>query len=153
MIELLILYLPLIADLCGVCGTGFFLKAEFIQCRKIYKTKRTDGISLTHYKDKIKALIFTMIAFGITGLWFSFMVLVCQFIIASYAIHLIKKYRPNLNENDYENHMMHLITLEDWRDSMKIAKKCNELNLPFTIDEHPTMEGKYTIYWVDKKEE
>ena len=85
----------LIADLAGVIGMGFFLKAEIFQLRKILRTKLTDGISRTAYRDKIWAIAATMICFGLTSLWLSFAVLFAEGIIIFTILQLMKKYGKN----------------------------------------------------------
>lgn len=82
----------LIADLAGVIGMGFFLKAEIFQLKKILRTKLTDGISRTAYRDKILAIVVTMICFGLTTLWFSFAVLLTEGVIVFIILQLMKKY-------------------------------------------------------------
>ena len=82
----------LIADLAGVIGMGFFLKAEIFQLRKILRTKLTDGISHTAYRDKLLAIIVTMLCFWLTSLWFSFAVLFAEGIIVLIILQLMKKY-------------------------------------------------------------
>ena len=82
----------LIADSAGVIGMGFFLKAEIFQLRKILRTKLTDGISRTAYRDKIWAIVATMTCFGLTSLWLSFTVLFAEGIIIFIILQLMKKY-------------------------------------------------------------
>lgn len=82
----------LIADLAGVIGMGFFLKAEIFQLRKILRTKMTDGISRTAYTDKLLAITATMFCFWLTSLWLSFIVLFVEGVIAFVILHLMKKY-------------------------------------------------------------
>lgn len=83
----------LIADLAGVVGMGFFLKAEIFQLRKILRTKIVRGLSYTAHKDKFKAIVATMLCFWLTSLWFSFVVLCVQGVIVSMTLHFMKKYR------------------------------------------------------------
>ena len=82
----------LIADIAGVIGMGFFLKAEIFQLRKILRTKLTDGISRTAYTDKLLAIAATMFCFGLTSLWFSFIVLFAEGVVASIILRLMRKY-------------------------------------------------------------
>jgi len=82
----------LIADIFGVIGMGFFLKAEVFQLKKILRTKLTDGISRTAYRDKLWAIVATMFCFGLTALWLSFVVLFAEGVIAFIILHLMKKY-------------------------------------------------------------
>jgi len=82
----------LIADLAGVIGMGFFLKAEIFQLKKILRTKITHGISHTAYRDKLLAITATMLCFGLTSLWLSFAVLFAEGIIVFIILKLIKKY-------------------------------------------------------------
>lgn len=82
----------LIADLAGVLGMGFFLKAEIFQLRKILRTKTVKGISRTAYRDKLWAIAATMTCFGLTTLWFSFAVLFAEGIIIFIILRLMKKY-------------------------------------------------------------
>lgn len=83
----------LIADLAGVIGMGFFLKAEVFQLKKILRTKTIKGISRTAYVDKLLAILATMVCFWLTSLWFSFAVLFAEGVIAFIILHLMKKYR------------------------------------------------------------
>jgi len=81
----------LIADAAGVIGMGFFLKAEIFQLKKILRTKMIRGISRTAYRDKLLAIIATLICFGLTSLWFSFTVIFMEGIVAFIIIRLIKR--------------------------------------------------------------
>lgn len=83
----------LIADIAGVIGMGWFLKAEIFQLRKILRTKTVEGISRTAYRDKMSAIVATMICFGLTSLWLSFAVLFAEGIIVFIVIRLMKKYK------------------------------------------------------------
>jgi hypothetical protein len=83
----------LIADLMGVLGMSYFLKAEIMQLRKILRTKVVHGISRTAYKDKLLAIAATMICFGLTTLWLSFVVLFAEGVIAFIILRLMKKYK------------------------------------------------------------
>ena len=83
----------LIADLAGVVGMGFFLKAEVFQLRKILRTKVVRGISRTAYTDKLLAIAATMFCFWLSSLWFSFIVLFAEGVIALIILRLMKKYK------------------------------------------------------------
>lgn len=83
----------LIADLAGVIGMGFFLKAEVFQLKKILRTKIVHGISQTAYVDKLLAILATMVCFWLTSLWLSFIVLFAEGVIALIILYLMKKYR------------------------------------------------------------
>ena len=85
--------ITLVADIAGTIGMGFFLKAEIFQLKKILKTKVVQGISRTAYRDKLLAIFATMICFGLTTLWFSFLVLLAEGVVALIILHLIKKYK------------------------------------------------------------
>ena len=82
----------LIADIAGVIGMSYFLKAEIFQLRKILQTKVVHGISRTAYMDKLKAIAATMVCFCITSLWLSFIVLFAEGVIAFIILRLMKKY-------------------------------------------------------------
>lgn len=82
----------LIADIFGVLGMSFFLKAEIMQLRKILRTKTVKGISRTAYRDKLLAIAATMVCFGLTSLWLSFFVLFAEGIIVFIVLRLMKKY-------------------------------------------------------------
>ncbi len=81
-----------IADLAGVIGMGFFLKAEIVQLLKILRTKITTGISHTTYKDKLLAIFATSVMLYLSSLWLSFAVLLAEGVIVIIVLHLIKKY-------------------------------------------------------------
>ena len=83
----------LIADIFGVIGMSFFLKAEIMQLRKILRTKTVKGISHTAYRDKLLAIAATMLCFGLTSLWLSFAVLFAEGIIVVIVLRLMKKYK------------------------------------------------------------
>jgi len=83
----------LVADLAGVIGMGFFLKAEIFQLKKILRTKIVHGISRTAYRDKLFAIFATLLCFGLTSLWLSFVVLFAEGTIVFIVLHLMKKYR------------------------------------------------------------
>lgn len=85
--------ITLVADLAGVIGTGFFLKAEIFQLRKILRTKTVRGISHTAYRDRLIAVTATLVCFGLTALWLTFTVLLIQAMVLLVILHLIKKYR------------------------------------------------------------
>lgn len=70
--------IQLIADACGVIGMAYFLNAEIHQWRKIRRTGIFDGISSHAYSNKLFAIIATCSCFALSGLWFSFAVLVAE---------------------------------------------------------------------------
>ncbi len=82
----------LIADVAGVIGMGFFLKAEIFQLKKILRTKMTTGISRTAYRDKLFAISATSVMLYLTSLWFSFAVILAEGVIIIIVLRLIKKY-------------------------------------------------------------
>jgi len=83
----------LIADLAGVIGMGFFLKAEVFQLRKILRTKMTRGISRTAYRDKLYAIAAMLLCLGLTSLWLSLVVIFAEGVIVFIVLHLMKKYK------------------------------------------------------------
>ena len=85
--------IKLIADLAGVIGMGFFLKAEIFQLRKILRTKIVRGISHTSYRDKLFAIAITMLMLYLTSLWLSFAVLFAEGIVVLIVLYLMRKYR------------------------------------------------------------
>lgn len=70
-----------IADIFGMAGMGFFLYAEIRQLIKILKTKKCTGISLSAYKNKTIACACTLVCFGLSGLWGSFLVILAEAIV------------------------------------------------------------------------
>lgn len=85
--------IAIIADIAGVIGMGFFLKAEIFQLRKILRTKITTGISHTAYRDKLLAIFATSIMLYLSSLWLSFAVILTEGVIILIVLHLIKKYK------------------------------------------------------------
>ena len=82
-----------VADLFGSVGMLFFLLAEVTQLRKILKLKTVVGISWTTYKNKVIALVSTLIGFMLAQLWLSFGVLFGELIIVIYIMKLMEQYR------------------------------------------------------------
>ena len=82
-----------IADIFGMLGMGFFLTATIKQWHKIYITRHTTAISLTHYKLKIIAIICSLICFGLAGLILSFTVVSAELIVSIGITHMLIKYR------------------------------------------------------------
>jgi len=86
----------LIADLFGTGGMLFFLVAEIHQLLKIRRTGKLTGISFHAYRDKMLAVIFTLICFGLSNLYFSFIVLFLEGIIITPILFKLwkkKKYK------------------------------------------------------------
>jgi len=82
-----------IADAFGTIGMFMFLKAEVHQWFKIRRTKKVSAISTHAYRDKMIAIITTLVCFGLTSLWFSFLVIFCEGIVALFIIKLMRKYK------------------------------------------------------------
>jgi uncharacterized protein with PQ loop repeat len=70
-----------VADIFGMAGMGFFLFAEIRQLVKILKTKRCTGISWTAYKVKMIACLCTLLCFGLSALWGSFLVILAETVV------------------------------------------------------------------------
>ncbi len=81
----------LVADGCGLIGMGYFLLAEITQLKKIRRKKIIASLSKTTYNQKVLAILFTLVCFGLTGLWLSFAVLVGELVIVVWIKKLIKK--------------------------------------------------------------
>lgn len=82
-----------LTDLIFAIGTLSFLIASFRQVRKIYRTKKTGGVSLTHYRVKMFALSCMLIGYILSNLPLSICVSLADIIINITAIRLITKYR------------------------------------------------------------
>ena len=82
-----------IADMFGVLGMSYFLWAEVKQLQKVRRTHKVSGISHTAYASKLKAIIFTSVMLGISGLYLSLAVIIAEGIIVIWVLHLMKKYK------------------------------------------------------------
>lgn len=85
--------MEMIADIFGMMGMAFFLTATIKQWHKIYKTKHTTAISLTHYKLKIVAILCSLTCFSLAGLWLSFTVVGIELLVSIGITHMLIKYR------------------------------------------------------------
>jgi len=83
----------LIADIFGFCGMMCFLFATIKQWHKIRTTHHSTAISLTSYRSRIIAGMFTLGCFGLTGLWLSFTVVSVELAIAFSIMFMLLKYR------------------------------------------------------------
>jgi len=82
-----------INDLIFTMGTMVFLIAGFRQAKRIYKTKSTNGISLTHYHLKIFASSCMIVAYFRSALPISLLTSTLDLTITIVSIYLITKYR------------------------------------------------------------
>ncbi len=85
--------MPAIADIFGMLGMGLFLMATIKQWHKIYSTRHTTAISLTHYKLKIIAILCSLTCFGLANLWLSFAVVSIELLVSIGIVHMLIKYR------------------------------------------------------------
>lgn len=70
-----------IADIFGIIGMGYFLKAEIHQFIKIRRTGKITGISATTYRSKIIACLASLVCLGLSGLFLSFIVLIAEVVV------------------------------------------------------------------------
>jgi len=82
-----------LVDVIFAVGTLSFLVAGFRQASKLYKDKKTDGVSLTHYRVKLFALSCMLVGYAISNLPLSIIVSVADLLINIIAIRLVTKYR------------------------------------------------------------
>lgn len=82
-----------IVDILFGIGTGVFTLSGIRQIRRIYKTKATRGVSLTHYHMKLFALSCMLSAYIMLFLPISIVISISDITINLFAIYLITKYR------------------------------------------------------------
>lgn len=80
-------------DILFSIATICFASAAIRQTRKIYKEKKTDGISLTHYHIKIIAVVCMMMGYILESLPLSLILSLFDMVVNLIAIYLITKYR------------------------------------------------------------
>ena len=83
----------IVADLAGAGGMFFFLVAEILQLRKIIRKKTVKSISYNTYRNKVVAIMLSLVCFGLTSLWLSWIVIFAELLIIIWVIKLMHKYR------------------------------------------------------------
>lgn len=83
----------MIADLCLTSAMIGFTVAECKQFAKIRRTKKTSGISLTHYYLKSYAVVATAVAYGLLYLPISFTFACVESILVIGATIMVRQYR------------------------------------------------------------
>ena len=82
-------YVDILFSIATIC----FASAAIRQTRKIYKEKKTDGVSLTHYHIKIVAVFCMMLGYLLESLPLSLILSIFDLLINMIAIYLVTKYR------------------------------------------------------------
>lgn len=91
-------------DLLFVCGMLCFFAATVRQILKVYRVKKTSGISLTHYKIKLVAITFMTVGYILSILPLSIIVSTTEGVLNIVLILMVTKYRKEEDERmRYEN--------------------------------------------------
>ena len=83
----------MIIDILFTIGIVGFLWSSLKQLRKIFRTKNTDGLSLTHYYIKVIAISCMIIGYLLSKLPMSLIISLVELSINLISIHLIVRYR------------------------------------------------------------
>jgi len=89
-----------LVDMIFAFSTLLFVVSDAKQVHKIYTIKEVTGLSFTHYKLKIIAIILMLIGYTLSCLYLSIVVSMISYTLSMTALVLMIKYRGRHNSKE-----------------------------------------------------